>query len=126
MLPRLVVCVLERDDSAMYVLGPTTFQPSNIGASWSPDSQKIAFTSYDGLMIADADGKNLHSYPEVTQNSEEWSPPWKPCWSPDNQQVAYVMGSLHVVGVNETTPHTFFGDEREEWVSYDGAPVWQP
>lgn len=60
-------------------------------ASWSPDSQKIAFIGNEGLSIMNSDGPNeLLLSPTVyaTRGLD-------PVWSPDSQWIAYMVVDLH-------------------------------
>ena len=52
------------------------------GLSWSPDGQRIAFTSNPGISVMDADGAHV----TLLRSRGE-----SPAWSPDGQRIAFVI-----------------------------------
>jgi len=63
----------------------TTTKPHH--ASWSPDGQKIAFTTYHAtLSVMNADGTNLHT---VLNDVNTWQ---TPRWSPDMNKLLFTSG----------------------------------
>lgn len=59
-------------------------------ASWSPDGDQIAYTSIEGLFIADADGQRQVS--RIRSEGPDGPSPELPIWSPDGERIAIVMG----------------------------------
>ena len=63
--------------------------PANeLGASWSPDSRRIAFHSFRDLnaelYVVDADGTDL------TRLTHDWAADVAPAWSPDGTKLAFL------------------------------------
>lgn len=71
-------------DNKTILCGGTT-KPHH--ASWSPDGQKIAFTTWNAtLSVINADGTNLHT---LTANVVTYE---TPCWSPDMNTLLFTWG----------------------------------
>lgn len=68
------------------ILSGDTTQPRL--ASWSPDGQKIVFTTWNGyLSVMNVDGTNLHT---LTANVDS---PETPRWSPDGNTLLFTKGA---------------------------------
>ncbi len=99
---------------------------------WSPDGQKVAFTSLEAvdvfnLYVMDADGAN------VTRLTDHLAEDQYPVWSPDGRRIAFtsrVLSNHHIYVVNRdgTNLIELKPDVAEDTVSGSGnqAPVWSP
>lgn len=102
----------------------TQNQSINLSPAWTPDGQKIAFTSYlkrnPDLYLIDIDGKNLQrlsSHPGLNVS---------PSWSPDGKQIALMMGKegksdIYLLDANGTNPRRLTGGHGNE-----STPRWSP
>jgi Tol biopolymer transport system component len=119
----------------LYVLpvdaGPTT-APTRLTATsfpeidpvWSPDSRRIAFSSYrDGtwrIYLIDADGTDVTLLPTGSGNALQ------PAWSPDGGRIAFVSTrtgnfDVWVVNLDGSGLRRLTTDSK-----YDVAPTWSP
>ena len=61
---------------------------------WSPDGRRIAFWRHNGIIVMDADGKNLH---RVASG-------FPAAWSPDSRSILFTaganIGSVYTVGAD--------------------------
>ncbi len=102
----------------------TQNQSINISPVWTPDGQKIAFTSYlkrnPDLYLIDSDGKNLQrlsSHPGLNVS---------PSWSPDGKQIVLMMGKdgksdIYLLDANGGNPRRLTGGHGNE-----STPRWSP
>ncbi|MCB9452229.1 MAG: PD40 domain-containing protein [Anaerolineaceae bacterium] len=106
------------------------FVNSGIGASpgvfpphfsWSPDSQSVAFVSYqgihDGIYRANIDGSNLENL------TDDVLLPRNPDWSPDGRRIAFDIFSGQVYIVNVDGANLVRLTSRNEDA---GIPAWSP
>jgi len=102
----------------------TQNQSINVSPAWTPDNQKIAFTSYlkrnPDLYLIDLNGKNLQrfsSHPGMNVS---------PSWSPDGKQIALMMGmegksDIYLLDANGGNPRRLTGGHGNE-----STPRWSP
>lgn len=97
-----------------------------LGMTWSPDSQRLAFASRDGLVAVDGDGRNRQILvSSVRRSAEDYEVPASPQWSPDGTRLLFATsmwersGPLRVVEVDTGTIIKLTAD----WV---GAGLWSP
>ncbi|MCJ7704534.1 MAG: hypothetical protein MUO28_03240, partial [Desulfobacterales bacterium] len=102
----------------------TQNQSINISPIWTPDGQKIAFTSYlkrnPDLYLIDLNGRNLQrfsSHPGLNVS---------PSWSPDGKQIALMMGmegksDIYLLDANGGNPKRLSGGHGNE-----STPRWSP
>jgi TolB protein len=96
----------------------------NGGATWSPDSKKIAFFSYRkktyGLYVVDLDGKNE----ELLVGSDSPNFDYSLSWSPSGEYIAFASnrdGNYEIYTVNvENKDITRLTDDPAE----DIGPAW--
>ncbi|MDQ4025600.1 MAG: hypothetical protein M3217_08955, partial [Actinomycetota bacterium] len=96
--------------------------PGSSAPSWSPDGSRLAFTTSEGILIADASGQ---ASPQPIGRG------WWPAWSPDGSAIAFVRtapperASLAVIapdGSNERIVATGVASFRLVW-SPDGSRI---
>ena len=74
-----------------------TDQGKNVGPSWSPDSQWIAFVSYHrgderiGIYVMDTDGRRLRRINDKKVQALNGMAQGECAWSPDGEQIAFSM-----------------------------------
>ncbi len=130
-LARNGIFVTSRDGD-IYTLDPTTTESAllvggdafDFSPLFSRDGTRMAFLRSDGpiagpailtLMVANADGSNLHAVTAPTK-SLDWLD-----WSPDSTRVAYMAsGDLYVVDVTGGEPRRLEGTGRVHF------PAWLP
>lgn len=98
---------------------------NNMEPSWSPDGEKIAFSSdRDGeasmdIWVMDKNGENLRKLFDCTPASC-----YSPTFSPDGQQVAFSNGSsIYSVGINGDP---YSAKELSQIGDYIGGLSWSP
>ena len=102
----------------------TQNQSINLSPIWTPDGQKIAFTSYlkrnPDLYLIDLNGRNLQrfsSHPGLNVS---------PSWSPDGKQITLMMGmegksDIYLLDANGGNPKRLTGGHGNE-----STPRWSP
>ncbi len=102
----------------------TQNQSINISPAWTPDGQRIAFTSYlkrnPDLYLIGLDGKNLErlsSYPGLNAS---------PSWSPDGKQMVMMMGmdgksDIYLLDAKAENPRRLTKGHGNE-----STPRWSP
>ncbi len=102
----------------------TQNQSINLSPVWTPDGQKIAFTSYlkrnPDLYLIDLNGRNLQrfsSHPGLNVS---------PSWSPDGKQIALMMAmegksDIYLLDANGGNPKRLTGGHGNE-----STPRWSP
>jgi Tol biopolymer transport system component len=102
----------------------TATSAPEIDPVWSPDSRRIAFTSYrDGIFriyLMDADGTDVTLLPTGAGNAMD------PAWSPDGARIAFVSTrsgnfDVWVVNLDGTGLRRLTTDSK-----LDLAPAWSP
>ncbi len=95
--------------------------------AWSPDGQKIAFTSRrDGdneIYVIQADGSNLQRLTNHTADD------FSPAWSPDGQKIVFVSDRDQMVGVYDLFIMNADGTDVRRLTNDpypDYAPAWSP
>src|SRR5262245_53904918 len=77
-------------DSSLFTIPLAGGKPRSLGFGfegvWSPDGQRIAYKSHDGVMVEDADG----SHKRLVATNRYWGLTGAPTWSPDGRKLAYV------------------------------------
>jgi len=77
-------------DSSLFTIPLAGGEPRSLGLGfegvWSPDGQRIAFKSRDGVMVGDADG----GHKRLVATNRNWDSGGAPTWSPDGRKLAYV------------------------------------
>ena len=74
-----------------------TDKGTNVGPSWSPDSQRIAFVSYHrgderiGIYVMNADGRRLRRINDKAVQALNGIIQGECAWSPDGEQIAFGM-----------------------------------
>ena len=90
--------------------------------AWSPDSQRIAFSSNRGgrrffisdyeIYVMDADGRNQRN---LTNNPAD---DYSPSWSPDGQRIAFVTGviyEIYVMDADGKNPRRLTDNPADDW-----------
>ena len=102
----------------------TTDDASDEGPAWSPDGQKIAFTTdRDGnreIYVADADGAN------AARLTTDAAADYEPAWSPDGKRIAFVSEragnpEIFVMNADGSNPVRLTIDPAR-----DVDPAWSP
>ena len=107
-----------------------------VGPVWSPDGQRIAFSTFfhgrdgDGdIYVMDADGKNLTQL--ITQLIDSLDYAWQLSWSPDSQRIAFTSErSSRQVGLDMAI-HVMDADGKNltrltDLSAWGAFPVWSP
>ncbi len=117
----------------IYVMNPdgtsrrrlTRVPGNNSDASWSPDSQKIAFVNSGNgaseiyVMNANGTKQKRLTHDGVRENKRE------PSWSPDGQSIAFVYNDLRSIQIYVMDTD---GENRRRLTDgrYDWSPAWSP
>lgn len=121
------IAVMDADGGNLTQLTDNEFE--DYGATWSPDGQKIAFsTNRDGnyeVYVMNADGSNQTNLSNRGDADDGW---WAPYWSPDGQKIAFVSsrdGNYEIYVMNaDGSNQTRLTNTAEEVT--DSLPVWSP
>ena len=103
----------------------TPFSGSNYDPAWSPDGQKLVFTSErDGnnaeIYVMDWDGAN------ATRLTSQLGGDYRPAWSPDGQRIAFVStrdnnSEIYVMNADGSNPVRLTSNTQ-----LDTDPAWSP
>ncbi len=117
--------LVDPDGSEMTRVSP--YMPGLDWPTWSPDSKKLAFSSYDGhegadpsIYVVDTDGSNLHAI--GTGFYPDWSPGGRQIAS-NNSTLEDASGDIFVMNTN--------GTRRRDVARYRSQttykmPIWSP
>lgn len=122
----------QRGNDEIYVMGVDDIRPRRIttnevndrSPAWSPDGNKIVFTSdgsgNDDIYIMDVDGTHLK---QLTENEAD---DFAPSWSPDGELIAFVSNrdsnpEIYVMNVDGSMPVNLTENEADDF-----APSWSP
>lgn len=117
------IAVMDTDGHNVRTLTNTS---NNSTPAWSPDSQRLAFSSTRGgsaeIYVMDADGSNVR---QLTHGPKQQ---YAPAWSPDGRFIAYTSArdfttvgeDIYVMNVDGSSPR------RLTTSGQDGAPAWSP
>ena len=101
-----------------------TDHPANdLSPAWSPDGQKIAFTSvrdgYPNIYVMNADGSDMK---RLTRRS---SGSWWPAWSPDGRRIAFTGGrgeeDIYVINIDGSARTHITNSPARDYF-----PAWAP
>ncbi|MFN2589826.1 MAG: hypothetical protein ABR518_03545 [Actinomycetota bacterium] len=105
--------------------------PAGGPVAWSPDGTRIAFDTYDGIYVANADGTEAVRVSRYEGESPCYD--LQPDWSPDGAQLVFALRcdgadrGLFVVNVDGSGRTAITGGNAgpaPEWS--DRSPVWSP
>ncbi|MBA3806021.1 MAG: PD40 domain-containing protein, partial [Acidobacteria bacterium] len=95
-------------------------EESNLFVRLSPDGTKVVFRSNNSLVIADADGKNPLTVPNVTY-------PEVPNWSPDSQHIVFASERLYMIDANGQNKRRISWNRPSTAIaSVFSNPTWSP
>jgi Tol biopolymer transport system component len=102
---------------------PHSLTDYGYGPSWSPDSQRIAYTgAYEDIFIMDADGSNKLNLTDTIDFQED-----RPDWSPDGLQLLFLGSGEGGTGVwvmdVDGTDRQFLAETVQFCC---GSPEWSP
>ena len=117
--------IVNADGTSSHLVAANAFAPS-----WSPDGRKLTMTTEHAIVVADANGSNVHSIRD--------RPPWPVLgmglsrWSPDGTTIAFSQSDIQastgalrdqvwVMKVDGSDAHAVAGDR--ELGAYD--PAWR-
>jgi Tol biopolymer transport system component len=89
-----------RDASLLF-----TVNGSVTNLAWSPDGRRVAFSG-DGLMVMEADGKDLHNL-DLSSDPGCFLSHYPPIWSPDSRFLAIISDRTDLPFTNPWSPDTF-------------------
>ncbi len=111
----------------------------NKDVTWSPDGQKIAFTSqatYNQnpyLYIMNADGSNAHILAIENVSDLNWDPIGHLAWSPNGQEIAHTIGigtEIHFANIGGALSKSSFPLSNHQLEEYRYifcfSPSWSP
>jgi Tol biopolymer transport system component len=107
---------------------PLTNMPRGADSpTWSPDGEKIAFTSSNSspdepeLYVMNADGSR------VSPLTDGWERHYDPAWSPDGSQIVFSNTSaLVLIDANGKHRRQLTSPPGGEWSFHDYGPAWSP
>ena len=113
-----------RSDEATAITNNSTFNSHNVDPDWSPDSLRIAFTSYrDGnyeIYVMNADGSAVT---QLTHNSSSDS---GSVWSPDGRRIVFASNRDGDFEIYVMNPDGSAVTQLTHNSNTDSGPVWSP
>ena len=103
----------------------TDFDSGDYDPAWSPDGQRIAFSSHRGvdgwgIYVMNADGSDVTRL--TTEYFDSASVSGDPAWSPDGQRIAFSrQGAIHVMNADGSKVKRLTHNYDDDY-----APAWSP
>lgn len=89
--------------------------------SWSPDGKRLAFTGYEALVIAKADGSSR----TLLSEDELGAPAGEPSWSPDGRDIAVLGDGIWLIATSNWRARRIV--DPPVWPEgFDSGTHWSP